>query len=177
MVNGLKAIKINKNKLKVIVYANEFESYKISFSDFLTSPLRASKLIYDILKVAISSGFFEADDALSISVTKKSDKIIFFITKLLAPIKNFLKEKSYSLFVFSNKKVFSSFLSSINNEIFSNCYLYSLNGRLIFQVPKENHLCTAALEFSDIIASEFVCDMILSKARLICNSDGFSSLY
>lgn len=167
---------INKNKAKVMMPYSEFHAYNLSFSDIGLFSEKSARLIYDILKSVSDSGFSDCDDMLSIKVVKKSHHLIFFITKLFKKFKTISDKTDYSFFVFSNKKIFSSFLKESKNNFFSNSYLYSLNGRLILKTPSESKISIIATEFSDVINSDFVCNIILAKAKLVCKNGDFSSM-
>lgn len=138
--------KVNNNKLKVILNANDLEENNIDLNTFMANSLETQELFLDILDLAEEEFNFYVDNSKLVieSVSLANNIFIFTITKL-SEHKNFAS--SNYIYCFDHFDQFASIFSFIDNKDVFNIYTY--NDKFYLMIDKNNKLNTILEEFSN----------------------------
>ncbi len=137
--------KIDTNKLKVILNANDLKENNIDLNTFMANSLETQELFLDILDLAEEEfNFYVGNSKLIIeSISLANNIFIFTITKLNDYKNNNSQNYIYCFDSFEN---IANIFSFIDKKDFSNIYTY--NNMFYFIVNKNNKLNIILNEFS-----------------------------
>lgn len=155
--------KVNNNKLKVILSANDLEENNIDLNTFMANSLESQELFLDILDVAEEQFNFYVDNSKLVveAVSLANNIFIFTITKL-AEHKN-LGSQNY-IYCFDNFDQIASIFSLISNQTSFNIYTYKDKFYLI--IDKDNTLNTILEEFSNSkISSSYLENVLIEHGK------------
>lgn len=177
--------KISSTKLKVTFYSSE-PGFRALFGlkPNSSSPELKAFLI-TLVKYAASKTGFETGGSVAVQSVQKSDRLIFFITRIIKkqPLPRLPKSSAAfgndkdAFFSFADNKAFADFLCAVKNEDFSAALLYTLAGKYYFKVPRESRLFNNALEFTDSVVTSAHAAYIKNNAHLICRGDEFADFF
>lgn len=138
--------KLNNNKLKVILSANDLEENNIDLNTFMANSLESQELFFDILDMAEEKFNFYVDNSKLVieSVSLANNIFIFTITKL-SEYKN--KDSQNYIYCFNHFDQLASIFSFIKKKTFSSIYTY--NDKFYLIIDKNDKLNTILEEFSN----------------------------
>lgn len=138
--------KVNNNKLKVILSANDLKKSNIDLNTFMANSLESQELFLDILDLAEEEFNFYVNNSKLVveSVSLSNNIFIFTITKLSDHKHSISQNYIYSFNTFDQ---LANIFSFIDEKKFLNIYTY--NDKFYLIIDKNNKLNIILEEFSN----------------------------
>lgn len=136
--------KLNNDKLKVILNANDLKENDIDLNTFMANSLESQELFLDILDLAEEEfNFYVNDSKLVIEAISLANNIFIFTITKLSDCKNSTSENF--IYCFDN---FNQLANIFHLLDFSSVHLYTYNNKFYLIINKNNKMNLILDEFS-----------------------------